>query len=457
MKSAVSVQQSPDIRLRPGIHFKGYSEAQIESLSHDGRGVAHNDGKTVFIDGALPGEYVRYGLIRRKQKHDNGIAVEILKVSPERVCQPRCPQFGLCGGCRLQHLEAQAQISHKSSIVRENLQHIGSVSPESWLPAILGPAWAYRRKARLGVRWVPKKGGVLVGFREKGNSYITNIDHCPVLDPRLSRLIPGLRNVIQGLSCPSQIPQIEVAAGDENVALVFRHRVALTDEDLQDLCTFGRQNSTHIFLQAGGPDTIQALVPESPPRLNYYLPDFDTTIRFQATDFTQINIAVNRQMVSQAIDLLEPGSGDRVLDLFCGLGNFTLPIARRAESVLGIEGDKGLIKGARDNARDNGITNVRFEPGDLYSDNTGQSWSDFRFNKLIIDPPRSGALEAIKQLHAPYPDRIIYVSCNPASLARDARYLVQELGYIFRAAGIMDMFPQTSHVESIALFVKQCA
>jgi 23S rRNA (uracil1939-C5)-methyltransferase len=455
MSQAAMDQTTPVIRQRPGIRFKGNGEVTIESLSHDAQGVGHVDGKTIFVEGALPGEHVEYGLLRSKPSFDKGSATRILTVSPDRVLQPRCDSFGICGGCSLQHLQEDAQLDYKQQIVKENFLKIGNVQPGRWLEPITGPSWGYRRKARIGVKLVPKKGGVLVGFRERRSSYITDISFCHVLDTRVARLVPEIRSLIAGLSCPDRIPQIEVAAGDDALALVFRHLVAFTREDLDDLKHFAKAHGVQLWLQPGGPETISPLWPASPEPLAYALPDFDVEIQFRATDFTQVNVDVNRKMVARALDLLKLDRHDEVLDLFCGLGNFSLPLARRAKSVLGIEGDELLVNGARENARRNRITNTRFLKGDLYQETETPPWQGAAFNKLLIDPPRSGAMEVIRHLASVLPERIVYVSCYPSTLARDAGYLVDELGYRFESACVMDMFPQTSHVESIALFTKR--
>ena len=455
MSVATKDQTTPVIRHRPGIRFKGTGEVTIESLSHDAQGVGHVEGKTVFVEGALPGERVEYGLLRSKSSYDKGSATRILSISPDRVLVPRCDSFGICGGCSLQHLEDAAQLRYKQQIVEESFSRIGKVQPDSWLDPIIGPSWGYRRKARIGARLVPKKGGVLIGFRERRSSYITDVDYCHVLDQRVARLLPQLRRLIANLSCPDRVPQIEIAAGDDEVALVFRHMVAFTREDLGDLTAFAKEHGVQLWLQPGGPDTIAPLWPDSPLPLSYRLPDFDVTIQFRATDFTQVNAEVNRMMVSRALDMLALDTQDRILDLFCGLGNFSLPLARNCSSVLGMEGDKQLVRGASDNAELNGIGNARFIQGDLYQETDNAPWGGAEFNKVLIDPPRSGAMEVIRHLGSALPERIVYVSCYPSTLARDAGYLVNELKYRFEAACVMDMFPQTSHVESIALFTRE--
>ena len=427
--------------------------ATVASLSHDGRGVARIDGKTVFIEGALPGERVRFRYFNKRKNYDSGGLVEILEASPNRVTPP-CPHFGVCGGCDLQHLRPAIQIQAKQRIVAEQLAHLGKVEPRNWLAPVTGPALGYRRRARLGVRHVPSQGGVLIGFRERRRSFIANLDTCPVLDPKIAALLPAVRAVIGELSRPDRIPQVEVAVGDGDSALVFRHLVPLQDRDRQQLRAFGERHGIQIYTQGHRRDSGVALWPSESPGLYYRLPEFDVDIHFKPTDFVQINGVVNRATVSQAVRLLTPKSDERVLDLFCGLGNFTLPLARQAGQVLGVEADADLARRARENAQRHGMTNVEFLTADLYQEMTSTSWMKFHPDKLLLDPPRSGAMEVIKALTEPLPSRIVYVSCYPATLARDSRYLVHVLGYRLEAVGVMDMFPQTSHVESMALFVR---
>ncbi|MHB8623678.1 MAG: 23S rRNA (uracil(1939)-C(5))-methyltransferase RlmD [Sulfuricaulis sp.] len=427
--------------------------AIVESLSYDGRGVTHLDGKTVFIDGALPGERVVFRYLDRHRRYDSAELVENLEPSPDRL-KPPCPHFGKCGGCDLQHLRPEVQIEAKQRILGEHLTHIGKVRPDVWLAPIIGPTLGYRRRARLGVRFVPAMGGVLIGFRERRKSFLANLNTCLVLEPAVSALMPELHALIDGLSCSNRIPQIEVAVGDENSALVFRHLVPLTARDAELLGAFGQRNGIQIYLQSAGPDSIAALWPAEPAELGYRLPEFDVEIRFRPTDFVQINHAVNRQAVNQAVQLLEVNGDEQVLDLFCGLGNFTLPLARRAKRVLGMEVEPVLIEGARRNANRNGIFNADFVAADLFQPGSVPPWGEFRYDRLLLDPPRSGAIEIIKRLVEPLPHRIVYVSCYPATLARDSEYLVHRCGYRLAAAGVMDMFPQTSHIESMALFVR---
>lgn len=427
--------------------------AEVQSLTHDARGVAHIAGKTVFIEGALPGERVRFRYHNKRPRYDTATVLEVLEASPDRVAAP-CRYFGVCGGCTLQHLAAPAQVVAKQQVLSETLEHVGRVRPGNWLPPISGPATGYRRRARLGVRLVPKKGGVLVGFRERRRSYITPLDACLTLDPRLSALLPALREAIAALSRPDRVPQIETAAGDDACALVFRHLEPLTSGDLERLRAFAAEHRVGVYLQPGGPETVHPLWPNPAPELTYTLPAFDLRLAFGPTDFVQVHAAVNRQLVERAVALLDLAPGDRVLDLFCGLGNFTLALARRAGQVTGYEGDAGLVQRARDNARRNGLENAAFHAADLYATEGSALPAEARCDKLLLDPPRAGAMEAIKALPAGGPKRIVYISCNPATLARDSEYLVRGLGYRLEAAGIADMFPHTSHVESIALYVR---
>ncbi|MFQ5937368.1 MAG: 23S rRNA (uracil(1939)-C(5))-methyltransferase RlmD [Acidiferrobacterales bacterium] len=428
--------------------------ATVEELDYDGRGVAHIDGKAVFIEGALPGERVRFRYGRRRKRYDLGYVVEVLASSPERIATPQCSYFGTCGGCSLQHLSPDAQVAAKERVLRDNLLHIGKVEPEHWLSPLRGPVWGYRRKARLGVRLVPKKGGILVGFRERRRSFITPLADCKTLDPRFARLLPQLAQLVARLSCPERVPQIEVAAGDKAAALVFRHLTALSTSDLEQLRAFGETHAIQIYLQPRGPESVHALWPTNPPLLAYQIPEHDIEIQFGPIDFTQVNTAVNGLMVTRALALLEPQSGDTVVDLFCGLGNFTLPLARRVARVIGVEGDPTLVQRAKHNAAVNRISNAAFHCIDLYSDVPAIAWDDIHGDKVLLDPPRSGAIEVIKQFPAHRPARIVYVSCYPATLARDSEYLVHALGYRLVSAGAADMFPQTSHMECIALFVR---
>ncbi len=429
---------------------EGSFPAHIDDLSHDGRGVARVEGKAVFIDGALPGEAVRFVYRARYRHYDEGQVVEVLQPSPDRVA-PRCAHAGICGGCSLQHLRPEAQILAKDRLLRDNLERIGGVAPARWLSPLTGPLWGYRHKARLGVKYVPRKGGVLVGFREKRSSYVARLERCEVLHPQVGERLPALADLIGQLSVRDRIPQIEVAVGDGPAALVLRHLAPLPESDRARLRAFAAASELQLYLQPGGPETVTPLWPEAPV-LSYTLPESDLTLSFEPTDFTQVNPAMNRRMLAQALDLLDPGPEDRVLDLFCGLGNFTLPLARRARQVTGVEGEAGLVQRVRDNAARNGITNAEFHLANLMQDVSGAPWLGRDYEGILLDPPRSGAQEVIPHVARLGARRILYVSCHPASLARDAGLLVRAHGYRLVVAGVMDMFPHTAHVESMALF-----
>ncbi len=424
-------------------------EATIESLDHDSRGVAHIDGKATFIEGALPGEEVTFHYITQKKSFDEGVVAEVIKASPDRVT-PKCPHYGVCGGCSLQHMDEKAQIFAKQAIMEEHFQHIGKVKPEEILPPLTATHWGYRRKARLGSKYVTKKESQLVGFREKRSAFLAEMNRCEVLDPAVGERITDLRKLIGGMKAYNRIPQIEVAIGDEVVALVFRHLDPLDPEDENTLRDFGVANNIHIYLQPKGPDTAHLIWPEE-SKLSYRLDEFDVELLFKPTDFTQVNIDINRKMVSRALELLDVQPHERVLDLFCGLGNFTLPLSRRTQHVVGVEGDELLVQRGKENAEYNGISNIEFYGADLTKEPHEHPWFGEGFDKILIDPPRSGAYEICQYLDSFGASKIVYVSCNPATLARDAGVLVEK-GYTLKCAGVMDMFPHTTHVESIALF-----
>jgi len=412
--------------------------------------VASWDGKKVFVHGALPGEQVQVQITQRSRRYDEGFALSISQAAAERVT-PACVHYGMCGGCALQHLSSEGQLLAKQDSLVQNLERIGQVRPKSLLPPLQGPQWHYRRKARLSVRWVHKKESALVGFRERSSGYVTEMDSCQVLDSRVADLLPGLRALIGGLQARETIPQIEVACGDEQCALVFRTMEALSDSDTEALRRFARDHDVAILLQPKGPESIYALEPAS-IALGYSLPEFDLRLEFGPSDFTQVNAGLNRLMLQRAMELLQPGADDCVLDLFCGMGNFTLPLARLAGHVVGVEGDQGLVDRARANAQRNKLHNVEFHLANLVEDQQHAAWWQHRFSKVLIDPPRSGAQEVLPLIAATAAEKLLYVSCHPASLARDAGILVKEYGFRLESAGIMDMFPQTGHVESIALF-----
>jgi len=429
----------------------------IESLDREGRGVARFEGKAIFIEGGLAGETVSYASYRRKPSYELATATAIYEPSAEREL-PRCPHFGVCGGCSMQHLEARAQVAAKQRVLEDSLWHIGKLRPETMLRAVYGLSWGYRHRARLSVRLVPKKGGVLVGFHERKSSFIADMTSCEVLPRPISDLLLPLRSLIAGLSNPTRLPQIELAVGEAVTVLVLRILDPLSADDEDALRAFAAQHGVQLWLQRAGPDTAEPFFPPDAPPLFYSLPEFGVQIHFRPTDFTQVNHAVNRILVRRALALLDPRPGERIADLFCGLGNFSLPIASRGAEVLGVEGSAVLVRRAEANARANGLAaRARFETVNLFEapncaaivGNDGGG-----FDKLLIDPPRDGAVEVVKALGEGGPRRIVYVSCDPATLARDAEVLVHVKGYRLAAAGVINMFPHTSHVESMALFEK---
>ncbi|MDD3519291.1 MAG: 23S rRNA (uracil(1939)-C(5))-methyltransferase RlmD [Chromatiales bacterium] len=426
---------------------------QIESLTHDGRGVARVDGKTVFVDGALPGERVVFRYTAVHRRHDEGRVEEVIEASPDRV-EPRCAHFDVCGGCAMQHLSSEAQVRFKQQAMLENLRRIGAVEPARVLEPLTGPVWGYRRKARLGVRYVPQKGRVLVGFREKRAHFLADIRRCEVLVPQVGERLEALSELVYGLTLREFIPQIEVAAGDDATALIFRHFEPPTEDDLTKLRTFGEAHGFHILLQGNPPEPVRPLWPET-QALHYAHAEYDTRVNFHPLDFIQVNAEINRRMLPLALELLDVQPQHRVLDLFCGLGNFTLPLARRAEHVTGVEGEATMVERARENAHANGIANTDYFTADLAGELKHEPWLGRKYDRILLDPPRLGAREVIARLGKCGAERIVYVSCDPATLARDAGILVNELGYRLEAAGVMDMFPHTAHVESIALFVKR--
>ena len=424
----------------------------IESLDQEGRGVARRDGKAVFIEGALPGETVTYSVYRRKASYEQATLGSVLGESALRVA-PRCPHFGVCGGCSLQHLDARAQVAVKQRVLEDSLWHIGRVRPENILPAIHGPAWGYRHRARFAVRYVPKKGGALVGFHEKKSSYIADMGGCEVLPARISALIRPLRDLVSALSIRSRLPQIEVALGAGTDALVLRVLEPLLPPDVELLRGFAGRYGVRLYLQPGGPETATPLAAADDADLYYVLPEFDLRIYFAPTEFTQVNPAVNGVLVRRALTLLDPQPGERVADLFCGVGNFALAIARSGAIVVGVEGSTELVRRATRNAQANGLSDsASFIERDLYRTGGDPLAGLGRLDRLLLDPPRDGAVDVVKALPDDGPRRVVYVSCNPGTLARDAAMLVQARGYRFCAAGVVNMFPHTAHVESIAVF-----
>lgn len=420
-------------------------------MSHEGRGIGHINGKTVFIDGALPGETVKFRYTSQRSRYDEGAAVEIMHASDLRV-SPACKYFSICGGCSLQHMSPAAQIQHKENVLFEQLKYIGGVEPKDKLLPVTGQVWAYRHKARLGVKYVIKKGKVLVGFREKNKPYIAEIDSCEVLHPVIGKNLGALKELINSLDIKSEIPQIEVAVGDSGTMIVIRHLAELSEADRIKLGQFEIKYNIGILLQGNHPEPIVPLTDNGADSLVYTLADYGIDIGFSPLDFTQINFRINREMISMVIKQLQPSKSERLLDLFCGLGNFTLPLARYAGFVTGIEGSPGLVEKARMNAVNNSIENVEFYKSNLYASAIQGEFLIGSYDKILMDPPRSGAKEIIEQMNFNNVHRLVYVSCNPATLARDSGMLVNQRGFSLVSAGVMDMFPHTTHVESIAVF-----
>ncbi len=433
--------------------MKNTAVADVVDLSHDGHGVIKIDQKVYFVPGALPGETIEFIPQKKRKGKFSGQLISIQSRSPDRV-DPECEYFGICGGCTLQHLSPDKQIDYKRNILIENLGRIGKVSPEQQLPVISAGHWSYRRKARPGCKFVEKKGGILVGFREQGSSFLTSLKYCKTLDSRLSDLLGPFHTLIAQLSCYNQIPQLEIAAADNAVALILRHLSPLTEDDRKLLTEFAQFHGVQLFLQSGGLHTVSPLWPLIPESLYYLLPDYDLKLEFSVTDFVQVNAGVNQLMIKQALKLLAPKSGDIVLDLFCGLGNFSLPIARSGAQVVGIEGEQTLVAKAKANAVLNHLLDVKFETMNLHGETVAEL-AGTDANKILLDPPRSGALDVVIHLiPLLYPEKIVYVSCNPSTLARDAEILVHQHGYQLSCAGAIDMFPHTAHIESMAVFVR---
>ena len=437
---------------------------EIESLDMEARGVGrqHNEdgtpGKVVFVEGALPGERVTYSSFRKKPSYEQAQLVRVERESSSRV-KPQCQYFGVCGGCSMQHLDMRAQMSVKQRVLEDNLWHLGKLRSEMMYRPILGPSWGYRYRARLTVRRVLKKGSVLVGFHEKKSKFIADMTSCEILPPAISALLVPLRHLVDSLTIAERLPQIEIAVGTEITALVLRILEPITANDENLLRAFADRHGVQLWLQPQGPDSAFQFYPDT-PELAYTLPEFNIRMPFKPTDFTQVNHQINRILVSRALRLLAPAPSDRVLDLFCGLGNFTLPLARRAREVVGIEGSESLVERALENARKNGVDGrTAFTARNLFEISADDLRALGAFDKFLIDPPREGAFAVARALaeiaqsgEGPLPQRIVYVSCSPATLARDAGLLVHQAGYRLRGAGVVNMFPHTSHVESIALF-----
>ena len=436
-------------------------ELEILTLGHDGRGVARRGGvddqagKTIFVSGALPGERVMAKQTGKSRHFDEATTVEVLSASPDRV-QPRCPHFGTCGGCVLQHLDEDKQILSKQQVLIDNLQRIGHVQPGTLLPPLTDAAWGYRRKGRLSVRRVEKKDKTLVGFRETDPRFVAELSVCYTVIPQIGEKLGAISALVDAMDGRRDIPQIEFIAGDAAVVLVFRHLQPLSDRDRDALSAFAQVQNFAIFLQPGGLDSVHALSPDDAAQasvpLSFALPQWNIELNFRPLDFIQVNAGLNQKMIAKTLELLDVQPDERVLDLFCGLGNFTLPLARVAREVVGVEGEAGLVVRARENAVHNALANAQFHAADLAQDLSGLPWMRAGFDKLLLDPPRSGADAVLRQLSLKGLKRIVYVSCHPGSLARDAGYLVNDRGWKLKAAGVMDMFPHTAHVESIALF-----
>ena len=428
--------------------------AIIDSVTHDGRGIASGVGKKAFVAGALAGETVKFVRRKSRRNFDEAELLEVIEASPDRI-DAYCEAFGRCGGCALQHVTPATQRAIKEQTLRDNLERIARVEPLEWLPAMTGPEWNYRRRARLAVKHVPAKGRTLVGFRERHAPFITDMHRCEVLLEPVDGMIDALSELIGGLSIRARLPQIEVAVAENAVALVFRVLDPPSDADKEAMIAFGKTQGLCVYLQPGGLDSVAPLYPDSVQEpLAYSIPEFDIRIEFQPTDFVQVNSDINQRMVHFAVEQLAPEKDDRVLDLFCGIGNFSLPLARRAGTVLGVEGEAGLVARAAENAARNGLDNVEFRLADLSKIDGSEGWIKSGWDRLLLDPARSGAAEIVSRMDILHPQRIVYVSCHPGTLARDAGTLVHEHDYRLEAAGIIDMFPHTAHVESIAIFTK---
>jgi 23S rRNA (uracil1939-C5)-methyltransferase len=424
----------------------------VESLDQEGRGIAHADGKVIFIEGALTGEEVSYASYRKKPAFELAQMTTLHRAASIRV-EPKCVHYGVCGGCSMQHLDARVQVAVKQRILEDSLARIGKVKPENIMPAIYGQSWGYRERARISAKYVIKKKKMLVGFHERRSSYVADMQSCEILAPKIAGLIKPLADLFEGLTIRDQLPQVEVAVGEHVDVLVLRIMAPLSVDDEAALRVFADLHKVQFWLQTKGPETVKPFYPLDAPALSYSLPEFAITMPFAPGEFTQVNSELNRVMISRAIRRLAPKAGERIADFFCGLGNFTLPISRSGAVVLGIEGSDALVKRAAQNAAFNGLSaNTKFQAMNLFEMTEELLLSMGKYDKWLIDPPRDGAMELVKSITpAIAPERIVYVSCNPATLARDAAELVQR-GYVLKSAGVMNMFPQTSHVESIAVF-----
>ncbi|MBS0422179.1 MAG: 23S rRNA (uracil(1939)-C(5))-methyltransferase RlmD [Proteobacteria bacterium] len=421
----------------------------VAALTHDAEGVVR-EGKAAFVAGALPGEKIRFKRTRRHRQHDEAVLLEVIEPSPTRVV-PKCAHFGVCGGCALQHLSADAQLEIKQTELRDNLERVGKVTPREWLPPLRGPVWSYRRRARLGAKFVTKKDRMVVGFRERLAPYVAEVQRCEVLAEPVGALIAPLAALLNELSIRHRIPQIETAVADNVVALVLRVLEAPSAEDVSKLKAFAQAHAVRFYLQTAGLDSVAALEAAG-EALRYGLPQFKLQLEFTPTDFVQINAQINQALVGRAVELLELTPSSAVLDLFCGLGNFTLALARNAGRAVGVEGDRGLVERGRHNARLNGVSNAEFHMADLGKPlDASVPWLQESYTHVLLDPPRAGASEVLGSISRLNPQRVLYISCHPGSLARDLGLLVHEQGMNLVAAGVLDMFPHTTHVESLAI------
>jgi 23S rRNA (uracil1939-C5)-methyltransferase len=427
-------------------------KAQITGLSHEGRGITHIEGKTTFVFNALPGETVMLELKKTRGSFNEAVATEILEPSTERI-NPSCEHFGTCGGCALQHAPQDLQIKIKQQALQELLQQQAKTQPEQWLPAITDSSTGYRRKARLSVKHVPGKEKVLVGFRERNGRFVANINQCEVLHPTVGLKITALSDFLMTLEAKSQIPQIEVAVSDNTTTLIIRHLKPLSSTDETLISEFGKQHAFNTYLQSGGMETIKPLDAANDTKLYYDLKNQQCRLYFQPQQFIQVNAGINQKMIDSALKLLDLQPEDSLLDLFCGIGNFSIPIAKQCAAVCGIEGDHSAVAQAIYNSKINELDNTEFFYANLFENDYNQDWAGKKYHKILLDPPRAGAKEIITQFHRWQPEKVVYVSCNAATLARDTALLLEQ-GYCLATAGVMDMFPHTQHAEAITLFVK---
>lgn len=431
---------------------KVLNQVYIDSLSHDGRGIAHINGKIILIENALPDEDVNFIYTRRRNNYDEAKAVEILRPSQDRVT-PKCSHFNICGGCSLQHLNQEKQIAYKTKFFHDQMKHFGNLDTINIQTPITGPTWNYRSRARFAVKYVQKKQKLLVGFHEKNGRYVAEINTCPIIHSEISEKISDLSQLISKLSIYNQIPQIEISCGSHAIVLLFRHLQKFSDQDIELLQNFGEKHNFQIYLQPGNMETIHQIAPTLTPNfLSYKLPKQNIEMLFSPIDFTQINQTINQQMVNRVLELLDTNSNEKILDLFCGVGNFTLPLATKCNKIIGIEGNKNAIIRAKQNAKHNSLKNTEFYCADLTKNLIGQPWTQEQYDAILLDPPRTGAQEICKQIRKFNAKKIVYVSCNHATLARDTKELTNN-GYKLQNATMVDMFPHTSHIETIAVYV----